>query len=331
MKKCTYIIILIIIVFSSLYVSCGKGEEHNKVSENKNYEINIDKTDEDSINENKGSEKKGTLENNTDDDNAIEKDNDVGSNKNNNSKESLNYTNGINEDIYTPETDDNDKPNNDKKNPTQDKVEQNEPEVEPTISVSSRYVEVKDYSKEVYVSISHDNIKNIEYHIGEKGIASCKWGDWNGTTIPLIITPLDTGETTITVTITDYDKSVSINVKSILSPPSERSSLDVVGLGKIVLDDNYNHVQIHSAIYYLENNENETEMCMYVDMIYSLPEEIQESPVSLKYILFNENGSRVDEGWIRKYDPEVNKNYLEQLYFAWLEPGNYILEVGVPF
>ena len=85
--------------------------------------------------------------------------------------------------------------------------------VKNNVSVSKSSVTLdKDKSTTVKITIKKD-VNNIRFKVGNPGIASCKWGNWKGMTIPLKITANKPGTTTVTITNSYSKEKVKIKVK----------------------------------------------------------------------------------------------------------------------
>ncbi|MEI3340046.1 MAG: hypothetical protein V8R80_09035 [Eubacterium sp.] len=85
--------------------------------------------------------------------------------------------------------------------------------VKNNVSVSKSSVTLdKDKSTTVKITIKKD-VNNIRFKVGNPSIASCKWGNWKGMTIPLKITANKPGTTTVTITNSYSKEKVKIKVK----------------------------------------------------------------------------------------------------------------------
>ena len=79
-----------------------------------------------------------------------------------------------------------------------------------SITASKSSINLKQSPTIVYITMVGG--ESVTYDIGNTSIVSCEWGEWNGDTIPLTLIPLSNGQTTVTVNIEGYNKSVKIKV-----------------------------------------------------------------------------------------------------------------------
>ncbi len=94
-----------------------------------------------------------------------------------------------------------------------------EPEVTPApiLAVSDTSVEITGSTASIDVINNSERDFTMKYVVSNPDIVKCAWGDWgtgeNSNTLPLILTPLSNGETTVRISIVGSDDYVDVEVK----------------------------------------------------------------------------------------------------------------------
>ncbi len=85
-----------------------------------------------------------------------------------------------------------------------------DPNYQPEITANKSKVVLSNERDVVYITLT--GADTLIYDIDNENIVSCVWGEWVGDTISLSFYPLSNGQTTVTVYIEGYEKSITIPV-----------------------------------------------------------------------------------------------------------------------
>ena len=76
----------------------------------------------------------------------------------------------------------------------------------------------------IYIKVPNLGAEDtIYFKEADEDIAWCQWGNWDGDTLPLLISPDSVGTTTVTLTTTDSKEKLVINV-TVVEEPKERAT-----------------------------------------------------------------------------------------------------------
>lgn len=199
----------------------------------------------------------------------------------------------------------------------------------PTLSITANKYNLKltDYSETIYITMVGG--ETVTYDIDDNSVVGCEWGDWDGDTIPLTITPMSSGQTTVAVIIEGTEKSITINISVEMSEPTS-STLTVVGVGKayslyypytLEADVNYLHSADYEIIYYGSDK-----IGIEVDVVAETIENniIDSNYIGIEYELYNEDDVCVQTGSVWIDANYMNRKYSQTINFV-VDPGNYTL------
>ena len=193
-----------------------------------------------------------------------------------------------------------------------------------TISADKTTINLNNSSDVVYITVSGDC--TVIWEIENTDIVSCKWGEWDGLTVPLTITPICNGNTFVTVYIEDYDKSIIINVSVNMPEPT----LTFDEIGKEYKDYpshgslSYNVNVINSASYTVTQHDNGN-VSFNVELLVSMKEYNTSSGyIDIDYELYNEDDVCVETGKVWIDSKYIGRTYSYDILF-YVKHGNYKL------
>lgn len=232
-------------------------------------------------------------------------------------------------------------PQNQSQNKNQSQQQQNQSQqrqevteqaiVNPTITTSATNVNLDNSAQVVNITLSHLDVGDVRFDIADTSICSCQWGNWSGNTIPLTITPLKTGNTTVTVSLPSYNKSVAIGVAAKITTPADLSSLTIDKVGNTYERWFHgtvaaNKFVLNSAEYKITSRSNGN-VNIHIDLTASCVEcNYSSYYIQILYELYNSSGVCIKSHYIFKQFTHLNQLYSDTIDFYDLEPGDYTLK-----
>ena len=194
-----------------------------------------------------------------------------------------------------------------------------------TITTDKTILNLRDASDVVYITVSGDC--TVVWEIDNPNIVSCKWGEWDGYTIPLIFTPISNGQTAVTIYMRGYDESITINV----SVQMKESSLTIVGVGN-EYTTYYSGLGkkisiLHSVEYEKTEHYDSDKVYFSIEVVAELIESnvVGSDYYRIRYELYDENNVCVQTNDIY-FDARYLHRMCSQTFNYFGKAGNYTLK-----